>query len=130
MYFMHSLVFRLLLLLCYFILILCENFCIIMVLLFFYYLVLSFSRSKALVLLLHFYLIPTLNKVLLTYLLTYDIYFRIPLKKQQGDSFLSTVRRNGNLYLSLDVLDTYTIISSQNDTFSNFYVIYLFAMHH
>ena len=51
-------------------------------------------------------------------------------KNNRATVFLSTVRGNGNLYLSLDVLDTYTIILSQNDTFSNFYVIYLFAMHH
>ena len=51
-------------------------------------------------------------------------------KNNRAPVFLSTVRRNGNLYSSLDVLDTYTIIISQNNTFSNFYVIYLFAMHH
>ena len=51
-------------------------------------------------------------------------------KNNRVTVFLSTVSRNGNLYLSLDVLDTYTIISSQNDTFSYFYFIYLLALYH
>ena len=54
----------------WFLLILCEDAYGFLFL--FYYLVLPFSRSKALVLVLLFYLIPTLNEVLLTYVKAFN----------------------------------------------------------